>query len=312
MSNIMSKIERMPIPVVATAVGACTLSNVYSGLGFPLVRHITMILSTFVLIAYIYKFIKYPEAIKKDYSNTIFASLYGVISMLIMLLSSYYMTWVPVFKYVLVFAIFLHAGQIIVFLYLNLGKNFNKTTFMPSWFVTLNGIMVSTVVGAAVVPVPIAKAVLYWGIFAYTFTIPFMVVRLRKHEILPASYHTQAILIAPASLIVASYINLVPNPSIGFISIYYIALLLSLIFVIIKLPKFFSVPFAPGFAGLTFPMAIGVVASQKMVGLLNAQGYEQLGNILNQVVGIQIYITTAILAFVIFNFYFMLVGKKDK
>ncbi len=312
MSTLTSRIERMPIPVVACTVGACTLSNVYSGLGFPIIRHITMIFGTVIFLAYLYKFIKYPNAIKSDYNNTIFASLYGVFSMLLMLLSSYYMTWIPAFKYVLIFAVILHACQIVLFLSLKLFKNFDKTFFMPSWFVTLNGIMVSTVVGLDALPKPMATAVLFWGIFAYTVFVPFMIYRLMKFEIKPPTYHTQAILIAPASLIVASYINYYKlDSNLIFVSIYYVAVLLSVLFVIIKLPKFFSVPFAPSFAGLTFPMAIGIVASQKMTGLLSDLGYVTLSNITKQISGIQIYLTTAIISYVLFNFYKMLVKKEN-
>ncbi len=322
MATLMERIERMPIPVVATTVGACTLANVYNGLGylgnetgFALIRHITMIFGSVIFLAYLYKFIKYPKAIKNDYGNTIFASLYGVLSMLLMLLSSYYMTWIPAFKYVLILAVFLHAFQIVLFLSTKLFKNFDKTFFMPSWFVTLNGIMVSTVVGIKALPAPMATAVFYWGVFAYTLTIPFMVYRLAKFEIKAATYHTQAILIAPASLIVASYLNYTSlfeiTPSLAFVSVYYVAVLLSVLFVIIKLPRFFSVPFTPGFAGLTFPMAIGIVASQKMAGYLGAAGYATMSNVVRQISGIQIYMTTAIISFVLFNFYYMLVKKES-
>ncbi len=317
MATLASRIERMPIPVVAATVGACTLSNVYNGLGFPIIRHITMIFGTVIFLAYLYKFIKYPNAIKNDYNNTIFASLYGVFSMLLMLLSSYYIAWIPAFKYVLIFAVLLHALQIVLFLSLKLFKNFDKTFFMPSWFVTLNGIMVSTVVGFKVLPTPMVTAIFYWGVFAYTLCIPFMIYRLVKFEIKPPTYHSQAILIAPASLIVATYVNIVSaesfvgTPNLLFASIYYLAVLLSVIFVIIKLPKFFAVPFAPSFAGLTFPMAIGIVASQKMAGLLGALGYTTYSNIVNQIAGIQIYLTTAIISFVLFNFYKMLVKKES-
>ncbi len=316
MANLTERIERMPIPVVACTVGACTLSNVYNGLGFPLIRHITMIFGTIIFLAYLYKFIKYPKAIKNDYNNTIFASLYGVFSMLLMLISSYYMTWIPAFKYLLIFAVFLHAFQIVLFLSLKFFKNFDKTFFMPSWFVTLNGIMVSMVVGIKVLPAPLATAVLYYGIFAYTTFIPFMIYRLVKFEIKPPTYHSQAILIAPASLIVISYLNYTSlyemTPNFAFVSIYYVAVLLSVLFVIIKLPRFFSVPFAPTFAGLTFPMAIGIVASQKMAGYLETLGYASVSNVVTQIAGIQIYLTTAIISFVLFNFYFMLVKKESK
>lgn len=82
--------------------------------------------------------------------------------------------------------------------------------------------------------------------------------------------------------------------------------------IIYKMPGFFSFEFNPGFAGLTFPMAIGIVASTKMAGLLTAQGYEFLGNIAKQISGIQIYMTTAIISFVLYNFARILVRSYKK
>ena len=49
-----------------------------------------------------------------------------------------------------------------------------------------------------------------------------------------------------------------------------------------------------------------------MAGLLTAQGYEFLGNIAKQISGIQIYMTTAIISFVLYNFARMLVRSYKK
>lgn len=54
-------------------------------------------------------------------------------------------------------------------------------------------------------------------------------------------------------------------------------------------------------------MAIGIVASIKMSAFLTAQGYEFLGSIVKELSGIQIYMTTAIISFVLYNFAKMLV-----
>ena len=64
-------------------------------------------------------------------------------------------------------------------------------------------------------------------------------------------------------------------------------------------------PFTPAFAGLTFPMAIGVVASGKMSGYLLNNGVIGFGNFVKQVQGMQIYFTTAIIGMVLFNFFIM-------
>lgn len=310
--SIFERTEKMPIPLVGAALAICTLGNVYDGMGYPFVRFLCMSFGIIILFFYLIKVFKYPKVCKTEYTtNTIFASLYGTISMVMMITSSYFMEWIPALKYVIIFAVILHAFFICAFLYLYLFKKFDVTFFVPSWFVTLNGIMVSTVVAPTVLPKSMALAVLYWGFFAYTVFIPFMIYRLIKFEIKPPTYHTQAILIAPCSLIVISYINIIATPNIIILSIYYICVLISLFFVICKIPKFFSVPFNPGFAGLTFPMAIGIVASKKMSAFFGANEYTTLSTVINDLSGIQIILTTAIVAFVIYNFGAMFFRKEQ-
>ena len=40
--NFKNKLRNMPIAIVPTMVGAATLSNVYQGLGFTWIKHITI------------------------------------------------------------------------------------------------------------------------------------------------------------------------------------------------------------------------------------------------------------------------------
>ena len=87
------RLKNMPVPVVATMLGAATLSNVYQSLGFDWVRHLSMWASTLVLLFYIAKIIIHPSAVKAEYSNTVPASLYAGITMVTMILCSYYKVW---------------------------------------------------------------------------------------------------------------------------------------------------------------------------------------------------------------------------
>ena len=143
--------------------------------------------------------------------------------------------------------------------------------------------------------------------------IPFMIYRLAKYELKDPMFHTQAIVLAPSSLCLVSYLNFIETPNKFIIYYLYFAVICALIFILIKLPKFFSYVFHPGFAGLTFPMAIGIVASTKMAAYLTGQGYETFGNIVKQISGIQLYITTGIISLVLFKFFMMLVDSyKNK
>lgn len=155
------RLKNMPIPVVATMLGAATLSNIYQGLGYDWIRHVTMWASTVVLLFYIAKIVLYPSIVKGEYKNTVPASLYAGITMVTMILCSYYKEWFPgAARVVLIAAVCIHAVHIAVFLFNNVFHGVKLDTFVPSWFVTFNGIMVSTVVGAAMLPPVMAKAVL--------------------------------------------------------------------------------------------------------------------------------------------------------
>lgn len=309
----MKRLERMPVPVLPTFVGALTLGNVYSGMGYVWIRHLTMWTATVVLLLYGVKLLKYPSVCKKEYETVVPCSLYAGFTMVLMLLGSYYFEYIPALgKGMLLTGLAIHAVHIMVFTYRNVIKGRNINTFVPSWFVTYNGIMVSSVVGGAMGLAPILNVVLYYGIAVYFVILPFMLWRLITVEVKPPVYHTMAVLLAPCSLCLVSYLNLTAVPNRVLIFVLYLCILASLTFIIIKLPQFFAFSFVPGFAGMTFPMAIGIVATNKMTGYLNGNGMESLGGLTGQLAGIQIYLTTMIVGFVLLNFLIMALGIKRK
>lgn len=296
------RLKKMPVPLLPTMVGACTLSNVYLAQGFPLVRHITMISALAIWLIYLIRFFIIFETCKTEYKTTVPSSLYAGFTMLMMILGSYIFDFNPVIgKIFWSLGLGLHALHIFIFTYRNIITNFNIDTFVPSYFVTYNGIMVSVVVGGVMKEPTIGKLVTYYGIGIFTLIIPFMIHRLIKHELKDVFYHTQAIVLAPSSLCTVSYLNSVKDPNIYLLGYLYICVLLALVFIIYKLPKFFSFGFSPAFASLTFPMAIGIVATTKMSGYLKTIGYSDLAMFLTQLSGIQLYLTSGIIFYVLLN-----------
>ena len=159
----MKRLEKMPVPVLPTFVGALTLSNVYSGMGYPWVRHITMWVATIVLLLYFVKIIKYPKVCKAEYETVVPCSLYAAVTMISMILGSYYFDYIPALgKGIWAVALAVHAVHILIFTYRNVIKTRDINTFVPSWYVTYNGIMVSCVVGGAMNAAGILKYVVYY------------------------------------------------------------------------------------------------------------------------------------------------------
>lgn len=305
--TLIQRTKNIPVPILPTMVGAATLSNVFSGMGYSMIRHITMIATTVVLIFYIIKIVFHTKACLNEYSNVVPASLYAGFTMIIMILGSYYFEYLPSFGKILwSIGVCIHTVHILIFTYRNVLKGVKIDTFVPSWFVTYNGILVSAVVGIPMKEAFICKIITIYGIAVFCAIIPFMIVRMIKKPIEGAVLHTRAIVMAPSSLCLVGYFNFFENTNQFIVYFLYIAVFLSLIFIIYNIPKFFSVPFAPGFAGLTFPMAIGIVASGKMSDYLINNNMIAFGNAVKQIQGIQIYITTAIIAMVLYNFFILL------
>lgn len=310
---MLERLERMPVPVLPTMVGVLTLSNVLNGFGFAWIRHISMWAAVIVMLLYIVKIVKYPATCKKEYDTTVPCSLYAGFTMVLMILGSYFFDFVPALgKGIWAVGLAIHAVHILVFTYKNVIQKRDINTFVPSWFVTYNGIMVSCVVGGAMNAAGILKYVVYYGIIIYLVIIPIMIWRLMKVEVKAPVYHTMAVVLAPCSLCVVSYLNVIKEPNGILLSFLYICVLASLAFIVIKLPKFFAFPFAPGFAGMTFPMAIGIVASTKMAGYLAGIGNESLAAVVTQISGFQIYLTTMIVGYVLLNFAMMAMKVERK
>ena len=293
----MERLEKIPVPVIATFLSFLTLGNVYGGLGFVWLRYLIMTCGTVFIICYILKIVIYPGTCLKEYDQTIPASLYGAFSMVLMVLGSFYYEIGLGFGRIIWFiAVAIHFIHIILFtLKHTFGNVLSRKNFipmMPSWFVTYNGWMVACVTGGKMNAAPILKVITIYGCIIYLVLVPFMIWRLMNVEIKSAAYHTMAVLLAPCSLCVVSLVNVYGTPNSAILMVMYFCVLASLAFIIIKLPDFFSFQFYPGFAGLTFPMAIGVVASQKMAGYLTNAGNEAMANAVTQLSGLQIFLTT--------------------
>jgi len=304
------KLKTIPVPLLPTMVGACTLSNIYLGLGYTWIRHVTFAATILVILAYIGKIATNFEACKEEYDKTVLCSLYAGFPMCLMLIGSYLFTWCPAIGKGLWFAgVIIHAVQILVFTCKNVVKGVKIETFVPSWFVTYNGIMVSTVVGGVMNESLISKIVVYYGIAVFTVIIPFMVWRLATKPISDAVYHTQPVVLAPCSLCIVSYLNVIEEPKAWMVIYLYLAVILSLLFILYKLPSFFRYAFTPGFAGLTFPMAIGCVATTKFMGYAQGHGFEGLAAGLKELQGIQILLTSGIIVYVLIQYFILL--KKN-
>lgn len=317
---MFQKLKNMPIGVVASVLGAATLSNVYNLLGFTWLRDIFMVTAGVFACLGVLKVVFFFPKVQEEYKNPVFASLYATITMNFMLFTTYLVgLGVTAAKPVFFAVVFIHMALIAFFLFYHFVKNFNYDTFFPSIFVTLLGLLVSTVAGGALMPPALLQGIFFYGLCMYLVMGFFMVIRLLKKPIPAPAMHTKCILLAPCSLVFVTYLNIGASPALKnmvspmYVLLLYVLVLITLVYIFYNTMQFFSVPFSPGFAGLTFPMAIGTLASWRAAQyFLKAQGYEFLGQFALNLTGLQIYITSAYIALVLFNFYRVYVDSFKK
>ncbi len=304
--TMKEKLKGLPLPILPTTLGAITLSNVYGLLGFSFVKNFFNLFGTIIILYYLAKIVSHPRIVKKEYSQTVPASLYAALSMILMLLAVYYAAWIPGLRYLFYGVVVLHALHIVLFSYKHVFKNFNDHDFLPTWFVTYNGIMVSTVAGSELLGPLVADIIFWYGLVVYLLLIPFIIKKIYRKGIKEGAIHSTCIILAPCSLIVASYV-IRPDATLPLGGLFYLFLLLSLLLVITRIPVYFAPSFSPGMAALTFPMAIGTLASFRMSGFLANRDLRGYAELVKQVGGAQLFLTTSFIAYVLFNFYKILI-----
>lgn len=308
----MKRIQYIPVPAVPTMLALCTLSNVMGGLGYTAFRWTSMLIGTVFLCIYILKMVLYPKTVAREYKPMVPSSLIAGFTMCWMVIGSFYYEMGFGFgKAIWVAAVFIHLTHLAIFItrFLVLHRSWENT--MPCWFVTLNGIMVSCVTGGAMNFKWLLLPITYYGIVIYLGCLPFMVYRLLKKPIPKGTFHTTAILLAPVSLCIVSMINVldrIPMPVMYLMIALYFA---TIIMIIVLVPKYFSYRFYPGYAGLTFPLAIGCVAAGKLSGLFK-ESAPAFSTFMTQVQGFLVFFTVVFTGYVLIKFSAMLFKVPDK
>lgn len=310
--NLKEKIKNIPVPLVTNLVGVLTLANVYGGLGFRWLRASSMALVAIIWFMFLLKGILYPKKVVAEYEATIPASFYTGFTMTLMILSSFlYEHNIGIGRTLWLIAVIIHIGLILLFTFKHGIKKINTLDFMPAWFVTYAGIGTAVAVGGAMGFPMLQKGIAAFVVGIYFFLLPFIVVRLVKKPILKGQFFTQTVMLAPVSLGIVSYLNAFSEPASWLMTILTILFVLTLIYYVYIFIQVLAFKFVPGYAGLTFPAAIGVIAIQKLVGYYDAIGNESLAFAFEQIRGFQIYIATIAVGYVFARF-LMLFFDVDK
>lgn len=265
-------LKKYPVPITGLILGLAAAGNLVQSYG-EIYRSILGIVSAILFVLMLVKIIKFKEGVKEQLQNPVVASVFPTFSMAIMILATYlkplsqslaFMLWCGgvIFHIILIFWFskkFLSSSKI-------------KQVF-PSWFIVYVGIAVASVTAPAFKMNVVGQVAFWFGLITYIILLPIALYRVIKIKEMPEpTLPTLIIFAAPASLLLAGYMNSFETKN---MSIVWLLMMLSLamyIAAIIMLPKLLKLKFYPSYSAFTFPFVISGIAMKLTNGYLTKAG----------------------------------------
>lgn len=299
----MKHYRNLPVGLAGTALGLCTLSNGYNVIGLGWVRILAMLIGMVVWFVAANKIFFHFDKVKAEYTeNTVTATLYATFVMLTLVESSFIVQYIPLLgKGLWLIGIVAQSTLIVLLFKCHIFKKRNLDVILPSWYVTLLGLLVSTAIGTEMGFPTLQKIIVIYGFLMYFSTIGFVAYRLFKKDLPAPARFTKTILLAPISLVIVGYINVFENKNETIVTILMIIFAITMIYVLMQTKKFMEGGWAPGYAALTFPHAIAIISTLKL-STFYTDIHPTLSSSLYQIAGIQIFFTTAVILFTLYSF----------
>lgn len=265
-------LKKYPVPIVGLMLGLAAAGNLVQSYG-EVYRNIFGIISAILLILMIAKTIKYPKGVAESLDNPVVASVFPTLSMAIMLLSTY----IKPYASQVAFAIWIIGISIHIILILWFTKkfvlSFKIKQVFPSWFIVYVGIAVASVTGPAFTMANVGQVAFWFGFITYLILLPIVIYRVIKVKEMPEpTLPTLAIFAAPASLLLAGYMNSFKTKNMAIVWFLMALSIIMYVAVIIKMFKLLRLKFYPSYSAFTFPLIISGIAMKLTNGFLNKSG----------------------------------------
>lgn len=306
-----AKVMGAPTPMAGLALGIASLGWCWENF-VPLHGYgqlLGAVIASLLLCVLAVKFLFHGHLLRQDLAHPVVGSVVPTFAMASMVVSNSLGHFYPMLGDMLwLAAVGLHIVFLVSFVY-HRAKEFELHHMVPSWFVPPVGIIVADVAFSGNPDLlVIANGTLIFGMLAYAVMLPMMIYRFMfSHEVPDAAKPTLAIMAAPASLSLAGYLTVVSQPSPVIVGLLFGIGVLMTAIIYLAFFRLLRLPFSPGYAAFTFPMAIGATALFKLASLMQASGMDsQYVQQVHLLAGIELMIATAVISYVAlryFNFY---------
>ena len=268
-----SLLKQLPYPISGLMLGLASLGNLLN-MYHPLFRVLFGGLSLIIFIALLAKMFTFPISLKEGYENPVIASILSTFPMSMIILSTYFSS----FAYAIAFGIW----RLGVALMLTWVIFFTRKHVMPfkiekvfsSYFVLYVGVVVASLT-APIYGVEALGRILFWyGFFIYLLLVPIVTYRVFVVKGIPEPLKPLVIIYAaPASRLLAGYLQSFSDKSVLFVLLLGGWAFLMTLFGLSQMPRLLRQPFYPSYSAFTFPFVISAVAFNGLTNFLKSEGY---------------------------------------
>jgi len=272
MKSTKRSLEYFPVQLFAVIMGLSGLSIVFAKayhlVDMPYWIYITMLLIDTILffgifITYMFKWLIYPNAVKKEFYHPIKSSFMATISISFLLVSIAYYDFAPTIS-----ILFWYIGTPLQLLFTLIvmrywiGNDLQVVHSNPAWFIPIVGNVLVPVIGVESAPIWVSIFFFALGIFFWLVLFTILMYRIVFHHPLAKKLiPTLFILIAPPSVGFISYFR-ITNGSIDVMSMFLYFIALFTLFLLLFIIRMFDAKeFFISWWAYTFPLASITIAT---------------------------------------------------
>ena len=268
-------LEHFPVQLFAVIMGvsglAIVFAKAYHLIDMPywiyiLILLIDTILFLGIFTAYMFKWLLYPEAVKKEFNHPIKSSFMAAISISFLLFSIAFYDFAPTVSILLwcIGAPLQLMFTLIIIRYW-IHNELKVVHSNPAWFIPIVGNLLVPVVGVEAAPVWVSLFFFALGLFFWMVLFTIMIYRIVFHHPLAKKLvPTLFILIAPPAVGFVSYFR-ITNGSIDMFSMFlYFIALFTLLLLLFMVRMFDTKQFFISWWAYTFPLAAITIATLLM------------------------------------------------
>jgi len=265
-------LEYFPVQLFAVIMGLSGLSIVFAKayhlIDMPYWIYITMLVIDTVLFfwiftTYVFKWLLYPSAVKKEFYHPIKSSFMATISISFLLVSIAYYDFAPTIS-----ILFWYIGTPLQLFFTLIVMRYWVTNELqvvhsnPAWFIPIVGNVLVPVVGIEAAPIWVSFFFFTLGLFFWLVLFTILMYRIVFHHPLAKKLiPTLFILIAPPSVGFISYFR-ITNGSIDTMSMFLYFIALFTLFLLLFMIRMFDVKeFFISWWAYTFPLAAITIAT---------------------------------------------------